>query len=90
MLGEDRLKRPLAGPPLLVGQHEKAVARQIPHLVVDDAPLGKRVGAAQHVAHRGRREHRHDRREQFLRPELDAGHRPARVADRLLACVEPP
>ena len=87
-LGEDRLQCTLAGQPRLVGQDEQAVARQVLHFFVHDAPLGGRVVAAEHVANPAGREHRHDRRRQPLRAELNAGDGAARVAQHLLSGVE--
>ena len=87
-LGEDRLQGPLAGQPRLVGQDEQAVARQVLHFLVHDAPLGGCVVAAQHVADPAGREHRHHRGRQPLRAELNAGDSAARVAQHLLPCVE--
>ena len=69
-------------------QDEQAVARQVLHFLVHDAPLGGRVVAAQHVADSAGREHRHDRRRQPLRAELNAGDGAARVAQHLLSGVE--
>ena len=50
VFGEYRLQCALARPPRLVGQDEQAVARHMPHFLVDDASLGECVVAAQHVA----------------------------------------
>ena len=89
VLGEHRLQRALAGPPLIVRKDEQAVACDLPHFFVNDAPLGGRVGTAQHVTHTVGRHHRHDRRKQFLRSELDPGDGAAGVADHFLTGVEP-
>ena len=62
--GEHRLQGPLARHPRLVGQDEQAVARQVAYLLVHDAPLGRCVVAAQHVADGVGREDRHQRRQQ--------------------------
>ncbi len=89
-LGEDRLQCALAGQPRIVGQNEQAVARQVLHLFVHDAPLGERVVAAKHVADPARREHGHDGRRQPLRTELNAGDGAACVAQHFLSGVEIP
>ena len=89
VLGEHGLQGPLARSPLLVGQDEQAVARHVPHFVVNDAPLRGCIAAAQNVAHRARGHHRHDRRNQVLGPELDSGDGSTGVADHFLSGVEP-
>jgi hypothetical protein len=46
VFGEDRLQCAFARQPLLGWQDEQAVACQVPHFLVDVAPLGQRILAS--------------------------------------------
>ena len=90
MFGEDRLQCAFARQPLLGWQDEQAVACQVPHFLVDVAPLGQRILASQHVVDPGGRGDQNDGRDKPLRAQLDSGYQPAGVAQQLLPGVENP